>query len=153
MTEPAHGVRLQEGKPKRSEWTEYEKHFWDLCQEKGWKPDVAEDNCPVLLPNRSSDCYHVYPHGPGVFSCTIMAEHGKTKNAIIKKLRRANVLQKDEDLWDGDTEAVVFFTEDRLARAVKTLNLKKKRKSDPAHMAKVNAGLERWKKEQDAKGL
>lgn len=146
----AHKVNLKPtNRASKEEWTDYEHHFWNLCQEKGWKPDIAEDDSPVLLPNRSTDCYHVYPHGTGVFACAIMAEHGKTKNAIIKKLRKANVLQKEEDLWDGDTEAIVFFSEDRLPRAVKTLNLKKKRKSSPEHMAKVRAGLEKWKQEQE----
>jgi len=126
----------------KTEWTDYENSFFDLCQQKNWKPDTDEDGSPVLLANRSKDCYKVYAHAPGIYAVCIMAEHGNTKKSVHRKLVRANIIPKDKEAkikstdgkeWpcifnDGDTEAIILFSEDRLPRAVKTLNLRRKKK-------------------------
>lgn len=55
-----------------------------------------------------------------------------------------------EDLLDGDTDAIVFFSEDRLPRAVRTLNLKRKRHRRPSAetIEKGKAALAKWREEQ-----
>lgn len=149
--------KTKKGKVAKSDWTDYEHHFYDLCQERKWKVEVDEDGTPVLLPGRSSDPYKVYAHGVGRYGCCIIAEHGRTKAAIVRKMIKAKIPRLDEsgeivteDLLDGDTDAIVFFSEDRLPRAVRTLNLKRKRHRRPSAetIEKGKAALAKWREEQ-----
>jgi hypothetical protein len=142
------------GKINKSEWADYDHHFWELCIQKGWKAEIDDDDLPILRPARAKDCYKVFTHSSGRYGCCILATHGTTKKAIIDKMIKAKLPRLDqdgrivhEDLVECDTEAIVYFSEDRLARAVKTLNLKRKKKRKAPtkqQIEKALAGVKRY---------
>ncbi len=130
----------------KANWTKYEHEFYDYCIEKKWLPKQnMEDGTPYLEPANKNKIgiYEVYAHGPGVCAIMITAEGPRatvTKNSILKKLIKANIISgtvsrknnavtvnSPDILTDGDAEAIAIFKIDRLPRAVKTLNLRKKK--------------------------
>jgi len=137
------------------EWTDYELEFVQLCADRKWIVDKAEDGTPVLNPSRKKNIgtYHVAAHGYSkgnvLMGLLITAEHGRTKESLLRKAENANL---NGDIFiETDTDVYYLFPIDRLARAVKTFNLRRKQKhpGPPKDaIAKGQAALKKWREEQ-----
>lgn len=138
------------------EWTDYEIEFVDLCIERKWKVDNQEKTgSPVLypIPKSKRNIYIVCPHDKNkngsLIALYITAEHGKTKSSLLRKAEEANL--KGEVIIDSDTDAAYVFPISRLARAVKTFNLRRKTKHTGPSKETIRKGQEalaKWRKEQ-----
>ena len=141
-------------KLKKSDWTKYEHEFYNLCVEKKWFVQQDREDGSTYLESAREDkrgLYRVYSHGPGLCGIIITAEGTRpaaTKNSILKKMIRAKiitgeiskngnsvVIESPDLLIDGEGEAIAIFKIDRLARAVKTLNLRKEKKKEKEIMS------------------
>lgn len=139
------------------EWSEAEKQFVELCNERNWIVDNEEETgAPVLYPSHAkykgvySVCvFGVDKNGNTLMSLGITAKHGRTKEALLKKANRANL--KGELRLDSETDAEYIFPIERLPRAVKTFNLRRKQnhKGPPKDaIKKGQEALAKWREEQ-----
>ncbi len=141
------------------EWTDYELEFVQLCVDRKWIVDKDEDGTPVLNPSRKANrgTYRVAGHGHDVdgtvlLGLIITAEHGRTKEALLRKAENANL--NGEMFIETETDAYYLFPIDRLARAVKTFNLRRKQRHPGPPREAIEKGqkaLERWREEQKKK--
>lgn len=119
---------LQEHK---NEWTKAEKAFVAMCSERNWiVENEDETGTPILNPSRAKNAgiYRVAAHGMDgdtvLIGLCVTAIHGKTKKALLDKAEKANL--NGTILAESDTDLYYAFPIERLPRAVKTFNLRKK---------------------------
>lgn len=140
-----------------NEWTDYEQEFVKLCNERKWFIDNEDETgTPILYPSRKKmrPIYRVSAHGRDksgsiLISLCITADHGRTKEALLKKAEKANL--GGYIRVDGDTDADYIFPIDRLPRAVKTFNLRRKQnhKGPPKEaIARGQQALREWRNNQ-----
>ena len=143
------------------EWTDYEREFVELCVERKWIVDNEEGTgTPVLYSSHKKyrGVYTVYAwgrdkNGDILIGIAITARHGRTKEALLKKAEKANL--NGTLRIDTDTDAEYLFPIERLPRAVKTFNLRRKQnhKGPPKEAIKRGqAALAKWREEQKKSG-
>jgi hypothetical protein len=137
------------------EWTDYELEFVQLCIERKWIVDNEDGTgCPVLYPARKKKrkTYSVSAHGRDeagniLMSLCITSKHGRTKNALLRKAKKASL--EGSVLTESETDSIYLFPIYRLPRAVKTFNLRKKQRHPGPPASAIKKGqkaLEKWRK-------
>ena len=130
----------------KSDWLQYEYDFFNLCKERNWLVEPDEDDCPILRPAsaRKRGLYNVCPWGPGVVALVVLGTNGKTKLAMQKKFQKANI---DFTVHvEGEFDIIMLFDVERLPRAVKTLNLRKKKQhtGNTESLERAHEGLRKY---------
>lgn len=133
----------------KSDWTDYEVKFYNLCRKKNWTVFKDEDGCPILRPAHKDKIklYKVGAFGKGICDFTLTASTGASKTKFINKFKRAKILYKMEA--EGDTEVILTFPIEKLPRVVKMLNLKKKQNHPGPPKDAIKKGLEKLKSNRE----
>lgn len=134
-----------------TELTKYERAFVKVCLEKKWTIVKDLDGTPTLIPARTKDlgCYSISAWSKGKVALTITSKHGRRKECLLGKAKNANL--QGELFIDGETDAIYIFPIERLARAVKTFNIKKKQRHPGPPKDAIAKGQAILKKRREAK--
>lgn len=134
-----------------AEWTDYEKKFVRICIERKWTLIKDEDGTPILVPARTKDreIYKMSCDRPDLVALTVTAKHGRTKEAMLRKAEEANL--QGTIFIEGETDVMYEFPIDRLARAVKTFNMKKKQRHPGPPPEAIKRGQEALRKYRENK--